>query len=175
MKSPHFGVFLQRILVIIRGAGKIGRIFWILSCISPCLHSNILDPELHFTMPCSLLLTPYSLLIAPYSLLLTPCSLLLAPYSLLLTPCSLLLAPYSCPGFKSRLSPNFFFVLFTPFCTPYGVLGVPISKVPHFGVHGMWCYCIILFFPRNRVSIQLSPPRSARGKALLMLKEYQKV
>ena len=86
MKSPHFGVFLQRILVIIRGAGKIGRIFWILSCISPCLHSNILDPELHFTMPCSLLLTPCSLLLAPYSLLLAPCSLLLAPCSLLLAP-----------------------------------------------------------------------------------------
>ena len=62
---------------------------WPDSCwasISSCLHSNILDPELHFTMPCSLLLTPYSLLLAP-------CSLLLAPYSLLLTTCSLRLTP----------------------------------------------------------------------------------
>ena len=56
-----------------------------------------------------------------------------------------------------RVEPKLFSLLCTPFCTPYGVLGVPISKVPHFGVHGMWCYCIILFFPRNRVSIQLSP------------------
>jgi hypothetical protein len=149
MKSPHFGVFLQRILVIIRGAGKIGRIFWILSCISPCLHSNILDPELHFTMPCSLLLTPYSLLIAPYSLLLTPCSLLLAPYSLLLTPCSLLLAPYSCPGFKSRLSPNFFLSYVPHFVPHMGYLGYLYQKYPTLGY--MECdpissYLILLSF-----------------------------
>ena len=78
------------------------------------------------------------------------------PYSMLLTPYSLLLTP-------SRLAQ----------AAPRIML--PASKVPHFGVHGMWCYCIILFSPRNRVSIQLSPPRSARGKAVLMLEEYQKV
>ena len=30
-----------------------------------------------------------------------------------------------------------YFQFSTPFSTPYGVLGVPISKVPHFGVLGM--------------------------------------
>ena len=82
----------------------------------------------------SVLLYSCTLLYSFTTVLLYSCTavLLCSCIPVLLKPCSLLRSRVQIP-----VEPKLFSVLCTPFCTPYGVLGVPISKVPHFGVHGM--------------------------------------